>query len=118
MARRPRRSQRRKRKVLPLSFGDLVKAGGPEAFVRREAKKMATAVAEGERILWLGRLERMTPPDDPVRLAIYECYVRDLRRKLRIKPPKDVIRAQTRERVRRLRARRRAAMAKQGPPSS
>jgi hypothetical protein len=115
MARRaqPRRSRRRKHKALPLSFSALVKAGGPEAFVRREAKKMATAVAEGERILWLGRLERMRRPDDPTGLAIYEGYVRDLRRKLRIKPPKDVIRAQTRERVRRLRARRRAAIAKQ-----
>jgi hypothetical protein len=58
----------------------------------------------------------MTPPDDPTGRAIYEGYARDLRRKLRIKPPKDVIRAQTRERVRRLRARRRETIAKQGQP--
>jgi hypothetical protein len=37
----------------------------------------------------------MRRPDDPTGLAIYEGYVRDLLRKLRIKPPKDVIRAQT-----------------------
>jgi hypothetical protein len=49
----------------------------------------------------------MKPADDAGAM-LRSVYIRDLRRKLGLGQPIDVVRVQTRERVRRLRARRRA----------
>jgi hypothetical protein len=78
----------------------LVRAGGPERFVREAAKR----AAQVERQHWLKALEREPLPDDGAMAALYAGYIRDLRRQLGIGQPPAVVREQTRERVQRLRA--------------
>jgi hypothetical protein len=89
-----------------MTFAELVHAGGPEALARAAAKRAAQA----ERRFWLEQLERLPPEPDNMLLF---CYVHELRRKLGIPAPKtpkdmDLIRRQTRDRVRRFRERQRA----------
>jgi hypothetical protein len=101
-----RSGRRSKSKRLPLTIHDLVMAGGPEGLAREAAE----AAARTERKFWLDVLVGMKLDDDadPWDHAMRSDYIRALRRKLGIKLPKNVIRGQTRERVRRHRERRRA----------
>jgi hypothetical protein len=55
--------------------------------------------------LWLAALERMAPAD-AADVMMRDLYIQDLRRKLGLRQPLEVVRAQTREHVRRLRQRR------------
>jgi hypothetical protein len=92
---------------LPKTFGALVRAGGPERLAREAAER----AAQLERRFWLDVLESLKYVNDSIEAAILAGYLRDLRRKLGGKAPRDreVVRAQTRERVRRYRERRRSA---------
>jgi hypothetical protein len=82
------------------TLGDLADAGGPEALAKRAAEQ----AAQSERRRWLDTLEAL-----PQRPDIVCGWINNLRRRLRLRQPKDVIRMQTRERVRRYRERKRAA---------
>jgi hypothetical protein len=85
---------------LPTTFAKLVKLGGPEHFAREESER----AARRERTFWLGVLESWAVDNDD---WLCRIWIRDLRRRLGIKQPRDLetIRAQTRERVRRFRQR-------------
>jgi hypothetical protein len=84
----------------PKMFDALVRAGGPERFVREAAEQAANA----ERQRWLESLERAPSPKDAHLAELYVRYIRDLRRQLGIGQPLAVVREQTRERVQRKRA--------------
>jgi hypothetical protein len=84
------------------TLGELADAGGPETLARKAARE----AAQSERRLWLDVLEAIPGAQRP---DIAHWWARDLRRKLGLRQPKDVVRAQTRERVRRYRERQRAA---------
>lgn len=84
----------------PKTFQALVRAGGPDEFVREAAEQAARA----ERQHWLELLERGLPPKDSALAELHVRYIRDLRRQLGIGQPAAVVREQTRERVRRKRA--------------
>jgi hypothetical protein len=91
-----------------MTVGELVMAGGPETLARHAAGEAAEKAATLERRFWLGVLERWqrnNEPDDLYINAQVRMYIRELRRKLGLKPPKELIREQTRERVRRFRER-------------
>jgi hypothetical protein len=93
-----------RRVTLPLTLSDLIKAGGPETLARRAAEK----AGQEERRFWFNVLKNLEPiKDGSTGSAIVMTWLRTLRRQLRIPAPrdKDLIRAQTRERVRRYRAR-------------
>jgi hypothetical protein len=81
------------------TLGELADAGGPET--------LAQEAAQSERRRWLNTLESL-----PQRPDIVHGWINGLRRKLGLRQPKDVIRAQVRERVRRYRERKRAAEAR------
>jgi hypothetical protein len=105
-SRRPKRS-RSKRLRLPRSLNRLIAAGGPETFARTAAAIAAAIAARQEREFWLGVLEGVDQDDlDLHPRVLCSMYIRDLRRKLRLRQPKEVIREQTRLRVRRFRERR------------
>ena len=89
--------------ALPKTFDELVRRGGPEEFARAAARH----AAQRERALWLAALEQMQP-GDAADVMMRDLYIQDLRRKLGLRQPLEVVRAQNRERVRRLRARRKA----------
>jgi hypothetical protein len=108
---------------MPGTLHELIAAGGPEALSCRAAATAAATVASREREFWLGFLEGVD--QDGLALqdrALCSLYIRDLRRKLGIGQSKEMIREQTRLRVRRLRERRRAqrrdSTASAGPESS
>jgi hypothetical protein len=84
----------------PKSFEALVRAGGPERFVREAANQ----AAQLERQHWLEALEQRPSPRDPAMASLHAGYIRDLRRQLGIGRPPAIVREQTRERVQRLRA--------------
>jgi hypothetical protein len=84
----------------PKTFAALVRAGGPERFVR-EAEKRAAQV---ERQHWLEALEQGPLPRDEAMALLHSGYIRELRRQLGIGRPHAIVRGQTRERVQRLRA--------------
>jgi hypothetical protein len=84
----------------PKTFEALVRAGGPERFVREAANQ----AAQLERQHWLKVLERGPSPESPKMAALYAEYVRALRRQLGVGQSADVVRDQTRERVQRKRA--------------
>ena len=93
-----------------MTVGELMAAGGPEALARRAAAEAAEKAAALERQFWLRVLERWRRNNEPDDLCIgvqVSMYIRKLRRKLGLKPPKELIREQTRERVRRFRERQR-----------
>ena len=101
MARRSKRP-RRVPKRLPQKIHELVTAGGPNAV----AGNATAAVARQEMEFWLKLLERMKQEDLDTRgRMMYSRYIRNLRRKLGIRPSKEEIREQTRLRVRRFRER-------------
>jgi hypothetical protein len=81
-------------------FEALVRAGGPERFVREAAEQAAQA----ERQRWLESLERGQSPKDAALAELHARYIRDLRRQLGMGQPLVIVRAQTRERVQRKRA--------------
>ena len=93
--------------ALPKTFAQLVRRGGPERFVREAAREAADHAAREEREFWLATLEQMVQPDDAIANVTLGLYIRDLRRRLGLRQPPDVVRAQTRERVRRFRRRQR-----------
>ncbi len=78
----------------------LVRAGGPERFVRAAADQAIQA----ERQYWLATLEKKMLPKGPKMAARHAEYVRDLRRRLGLGQAPTVVREQTRGRVQRLRA--------------
>jgi hypothetical protein len=82
------------------TFEALVRAGGPDRFVREAAEQAAQA----ERQRWLESLERGPSPKDAGLAELHARYIRDLRRQLGIGQPPAVVREQTRERVQRKRA--------------
>jgi hypothetical protein len=84
----------------PTTFEALVRAGGPEWFVRDAAKQAAYE----ERQRWLKALEQGPIPDDPRLAELHAGYVRELQRKLGVGRPPPIVREQTRGRVQRLRA--------------
>jgi hypothetical protein len=84
----------------PKTFAALVRAGGPERFVRRAVER----AAQLERQYWLEALEGSPSPTEQRMAALYAEYIRKLRRQLGIGQPKAIIREQTRGRVQRLRA--------------
>jgi hypothetical protein len=84
------------------TLGELADAGGPETLARKAAQE----AAQNERRLWLDLLVAIPEGKRP---DIVYWWISDLRRKLGLRQPKDVIRMQTRERVRRYRERQRAA---------
>jgi hypothetical protein len=86
--------------VKPKTFAALVRAGGPDHFVREAAQQAARA----EQQQWLAVLERGPVPDDAAMAALHAKYIRDLRRQLGLGQPLAVVRGQTRERVQRKRA--------------
>ena len=84
-------------------------AGGPETLVRRAAVSAAATAARQEREFWLGILEAVDQDElDMQDQVTCTMWIADLRRKLGIVQPKEVIREQTRLRVRRFRERRAA----------
>ena len=91
-----------------MTFEQLIAAGGPEGLVRQAKSDAAKAAARETRAFWLRVLEQTKLADDisQFKRALYHRYLSELRRRLGIKPTKATIRAQTRERVRRFRARR------------
>jgi hypothetical protein len=84
----------------PKTFKALVRAGGPDRFVRDAAEQAAQA----ERQRWLESLEQGPFPKDAALAELHARYIRDLRRQLGIGQPPAVVREQTRERVQRKRA--------------
>jgi hypothetical protein len=84
----------------PKTFEALVRAGGPDGFVREAAER----AAEDERRYWLEVLEQGPSPNDQKVALLRGEYIRDLRRQLGIGQPPAIVRDQTRERVQRLRA--------------
>jgi hypothetical protein len=85
--------------IKPKTFAALVRAGGPDQFVREAAKQAART----EQQQWLAVLERGPIPDDAAMGALHAKYVRELRRQLGLGQPVTVVREQTRERVQRKR---------------
>jgi hypothetical protein len=86
--------------VKPKTFAALVRAGGPDGFVREASQQAARA----EQQQWLAVLEQGPVPHDAAMAALHAKYVRDLRRQLGLRQPLTVVREQTRERVQRKRA--------------
>jgi hypothetical protein len=84
----------------PKTFEALVRAGGPDGFVREALRRAARL----ERQHLLEALEREPVPTDQQMASLYAAYVRDLRRKLGLGQALTVVREQTRGRVERLRA--------------
>ena len=93
---------------LVMSWDELIEAGGVEGLAREAAEEAANEV----RRHWLEAFEGMLANSTPdatnwMWLANLDSEVRRLRRVLGIKTPPDVVRQQTRERVRRHRERKR-----------
>lgn len=91
---------------LPMTFGDLVRVGGPRAYVEAAARNHA----EREARFWLAAVRDMharMDKDDIMSASIAADYIKDLRRMLRERPTLAEAREKTRERVRRHRLRRR-----------
>jgi hypothetical protein len=91
---------------LPATFDDLVRAGGPRAYVEAAARNQA----EQEARFWLAAVRDMQArmdKDDIMGAAVAAGYIKELRRKLRERPTLKEARGKTRERVRRHRERRR-----------
>jgi hypothetical protein len=99
-----------------MTMTELVLVGGPDALARHAAADAAEAAARIEREFWLGILEQQFDRiEDFHDRLMCDTYIRELRRKLDIKPPQELIREQTCERVRRFRERSRASATAQEP---
>ena len=97
--------------ALPRSLDELARIpGGPFALIEQAERQAGDAEAR----FWLDVLEHHVAQalakgvtgDDLMLSAIVHGWLKSLRQRLGIKPSLEAIRAQTRERVRRLRARR------------
>ena len=97
--------------ALPKSLDELARIpGGPFALIEQAEQQAGDAEAR----FWLDVLEHHVAKalaegvtgDDLMLSAIVHGWLKSLRLRLGVRPSPDVIRAQTRERVRRLRARR------------
>ena len=84
----------------PKTFEGLVRARGPDGFVREAVRRAARL----ERQRLLEALEREPVPTDQKLASLHAAYVRDLRRNLGVGQAPAVVREQTRQRVERLRA--------------
>ena len=84
----------------PKTLEGLVRAGGPDGFVREAVRRAARL----ERQRLLEALEREPVPTDQKMSSLHAAYVRDLRRNLGVGQAPAVVREQTRQRVERLRA--------------
>jgi hypothetical protein len=95
----------------PLSLDDLIDAGGPIVLVHNAAAQAAAQTAHTEARRWLNRLTKIktNASSDTVLAKTIEDYIRALRRIVGERPGIDEVRAQTRERVRRFRERKRKA---------
>jgi hypothetical protein len=93
--------------TLPRSLYELVRSGGPNAMIRQAELK----AGDQEARFWLDVLEKQVPQiaiedgDDLMLSAIAHGWMKSLRQRLGVRPSPDVVRAQTRERVRQFRAR-------------
>jgi hypothetical protein len=85
----------------PMNFVELIQTGGVEARVHEAVRR--------EREFWLDVLESYPEPEDILEAVTLQSNIARLRRQLGIKQDIDTIRAQTRERVRLHRERKRAA---------
>ena len=108
---------------LPTTLSERIASGGPGALIRRAAARAAKEAATREGLFWLAVLEEIaaksTVGDDPGDQAYVTGTIRALRRRFGLKRPLEEVRAQTRERVRRHRERRKAlAKAKVGQDHS
>jgi hypothetical protein len=105
--RRPVRNARVATRSLPLSLYELGRSGGPNAMIRQAELE----AGDQEARFWLEVLESQLPQipiedgDDIMLSAIVHGWIKSLRQRLGLRPSPDVIRAQTRERVRRYRER-------------
>jgi hypothetical protein len=90
----------------PLSADAFLRLGGMSRIEARAAAEAAKRAVHREREYWLPTLKRWldADPDDTVRWFL-ERELRQLRRRLGRKPSAATVRRQTRERVRRHRAR-------------
>jgi hypothetical protein len=91
----------------PMTFDDLVRAGGPRAYIEAAARNGA----EREARFWLDVVRDMRTrldPDDNAGALMADGYIKEIRRILRERQSLAEARAKNRERVRRHRARRRA----------
>jgi hypothetical protein len=110
-------------KKLPRTLDELYAVGGPAAYIAAAERRAGDQEAQW----WLDELESRALPEmdaltDPDGFAdseaakgVVEIWIRQLRGRLGLKAPPDVVRAQTRERVRRLRARRAEARSRTAP---
>jgi hypothetical protein len=91
----------------PLTWADLIRNGGPLAYMRDAGWRAFRDAAHEEARYWLDLLEanRDEIGDSTVRREI-DGYIKTLRRIVGERPPIEEVRAQTRERVRRYRERR------------
>lgn len=103
---------KRRERPTPATFEQFIASGGMERLEARAAFHAAKEAVQQEREFWLGRLQDWlrTVDRDYVRGADYvrltlEVEIKRLRRSLGIKQSDEERRAQTRERVRRHRAR-------------
>jgi hypothetical protein len=105
--------------MLPLTFDELITAGGVPAL----EQQAATQAIEETRRFWLPILEELaSQPDHGALIRLYLAgEVRRLRRALKLPPPppseadRERQRKQTRDRVRRHRARRRVPVSGSPP---
>jgi hypothetical protein len=102
-------------KTPPRHLDELYDVGGPKAYIEAVERR----AGDEEARWWLNVLEnRLLSGMDALTIGgfadtvpatfVVETWIRELRRRLRLKTPPDAVRALTRERVRRLRARRAA----------
>jgi hypothetical protein len=91
---------RNKELPVPMTFGDLVRNGGVEAYVRAAGQRAQRI----EREFWLDVLSGFEPEGE-VSKGVHQQYIADLHRRLGIKPDIETGRAQAGERVRRHRDR-------------
>jgi hypothetical protein len=103
-------------KKLPRSLDELYQAGGPQRYIDAAEKQ----AGDEEARWWLPLLEGLGPlsapewrtltdpdgfADSAAAKLVVKFWIEKLRRRLRRKTPPDIVRAQTRERVRGHRAR-------------
>ena len=93
--------------VTNMSLYELARSGGPNAMIRQAELE----AGDQEARFWLEVLESQVPQipiedgDDILLSAIAQGWIKSLRQRLGLRPSPETIRAQTRERVRRFRAR-------------
>jgi hypothetical protein len=101
---------------LAMTFDELVRNGGVEAYVRAAGE----LAMRKEREWWLRVLENYELPDnaDDLAKAFHQSYVAGLRRKLGMRANIETVRAQTRQRVKLHRQRKRKVLESKIVPAS